>query len=548
MITQNYLPILSNGFPTASSGVKKAESDSISTFPQFKDFLEGAYSKPHESSSKSSDGAKTASANANDSVQGEQKPYASTFKEAEKNHSKEVKTQKPQNLKQTAEADKSTDSSDKVDKQGGNLEEKAAMMISGLAQLLGMKSEDLKKVLDNINVKPDELANPDKISEIVDKISAFTGITQQQKTVLTEIIKITGEQVEAALKQDNDQDVKGEVNNKAVKFANKHLEGFIKPEVMEVETVKTGEIIKDAAALMTEVKSALDDLSNRFRQNKQQFISQVTENVKAAVMQENLEAEDGHKSDAEGLGTQDDKKADASVTKQKSENVPVETAKDEPKTVKAPVEQEKSNKDTDAPDHGLPDDVKKVEPRPTNTEKAADNQNVQFSTVNQMQKTEGTGETAKLNATAHVSKNEIISQVVEKAKVVLDGEKSEMIMDLKPDHLGKLSLKIVTERGMVVARFTAENDQVKAVLESNMQLLKDSLEKQGLSVQGFSVSVGQDSQRNLNREQNPGMYENRFSGRSAVYGAVFNTVPAAGNIPQTPNPYAWNESRINLTA
>jgi len=68
--------------------------------------------------------------------------------------------------------------------------------------------------------------------------------------------------------------------------------------------------------------------------------------------------------------------------------------------------------------------------------------------------------------------------------VVLSGDKSEMVIDLKPEHLGKLELKCY-RRGMVVAKFVAENEQVKAALESNMNMLKESLEKQGFLVEGL---------------------------------------------------------------
>ena len=43
---------------------------------------------------------------------------------------------------------------------------------------------------------------------------------------------------------------------------------------------------------------------------------------------------------------------------------------------------------------------------------------------------------AKVQKEVPVTKNEIINQVVEKAKVTLTGDKSEMSMDLKPDNLG----------------------------------------------------------------------------------------------------------------
>ncbi len=102
---------------------------------------------------------------------------------------------------------------------------------------------------------------------------------------------------------------------------------------------------------------------------------------------------------------------------------------------------------------------------------------------------------------ADMPKEEILKQVVDKASVVIDGDKSEMLMELKPDSLGKLSLKIVTERGMVMAKFVAENQQVKEIIESNMQILKDALSKQGVSVQGLSVSVGNEQHGARNGQQ-----------------------------------------------
>ena len=101
-----------------------------------------------------------------------------------------------------------------------------------------------------------------------------------------------------------------------------------------------------------------------------------------------------------------------------------------------------------------------------------------------------------------VSRNEIINQVIEKAKITLTGEKSEMVVDLKPDSLGKIAMKIVTEHGIVSAKFVTENQQVKQILESNMQFLKDTLEKQGLTVQGFTVSVGHGKSGGSNSDGN----------------------------------------------
>lgn len=100
----------------------------------------------------------------------------------------------------------------------------------------------------------------------------------------------------------------------------------------------------------------------------------------------------------------------------------------------------------------------------------------------------------------NTDKDAILKQVIDKARVFFEEDKTEMIINLKPESLGKLSLKVVSEKGMVEANFIAENYQVKEILETNMNLLKDVLEKQGIIVQNFSVSVGDFSSGNSRRE------------------------------------------------
>ncbi len=93
----------------------------------------------------------------------------------------------------------------------------------------------------------------------------------------------------------------------------------------------------------------------------------------------------------------------------------------------------------------------------------------------------------------------VIQQVIEKAETLLGENRSEVVMQLKPESLGKISLRVIQERGEIVARFVAENEQVKAVLENNMQMLRDSLQRSGVLLQSLSVSVG-----HQNTGQNPG--------------------------------------------
>ena len=163
--------------------------------------------------------------------------------------------------------------------------------------------------------------------------------------------------------------------------------------------------------------------------------------------------------------------------------------------------------------------------------------------------TNGADTMQKTASSTQVAAKEIIGQVITQAKVILTPHKSEMIIDLKPDSLGKISLSVVTENGIVMAKFTADSQQVKQVLEANMQLLKDSLEKQGMTVQGFSVSVRQDLDRSAERWTQS--KNNRLHANSGI---SFRTAGTDENLVDMlkasgrSDPHQWGYSTINLTA
>ena len=120
-----------------------------------------------------------------------------------------------------------------------------------------------------------------------------------------------------------------------------------------------------------------------------------------------------------------------------------------------------------------------------------------------------TGQTAKTETAQprqQVSVNEILNQMLEKMKVDVRANISEVRMTLSPENLGDVSLKIVTERGIVTAMFLAENERVKEIIENNFNILKDSLEKQGIEISSLSVEVGSEKGQQLQEEFEKGRY------------------------------------------
>ncbi len=106
-----------------------------------------------------------------------------------------------------------------------------------------------------------------------------------------------------------------------------------------------------------------------------------------------------------------------------------------------------------------------------------------ISNVSQAQTPGSTG----VNST---SREELFSQIVEHAKVVVNNGGSEMEVNLKPEHLGKLQLKVTIENEVVTAKFVAESQQVKEIIESNLGQLKRNLQENGMQVDAIMVSVG----------------------------------------------------------
>ncbi len=104
------------------------------------------------------------------------------------------------------------------------------------------------------------------------------------------------------------------------------------------------------------------------------------------------------------------------------------------------------------------------------------------------------------NKPNNIDSYNIINQIVKNSKIITDKNNSSIQMQLEPEHLGKLTLKIVLERGILSANFIAENDEVKTIIEGNMEELKNNLSEQGINIQSLSVSV--DSQGDLNKHKN----------------------------------------------
>lgn len=88
----------------------------------------------------------------------------------------------------------------------------------------------------------------------------------------------------------------------------------------------------------------------------------------------------------------------------------------------------------------------------------------------------------------------VMNQIVEKFHLALRTGANEMKITLRPESLGEIQLKISVDGDVVMARIAVENQQVKQIVENNLQSLKDSLAQHNLQTGSFDVNVRHHSQ------------------------------------------------------
>jgi flagellar hook-length control protein FliK len=87
----------------------------------------------------------------------------------------------------------------------------------------------------------------------------------------------------------------------------------------------------------------------------------------------------------------------------------------------------------------------------------------------------------------------VAGQIVEHARLFkqpFDQNNSEMLIKLRPEHLGELSLKVAVDNGVVTASFHSNNAEVRSIIEASLPQLKQNLADQGIKVDNVDVYAG----------------------------------------------------------
>lgn len=161
----------------------------------------------------------------------------------------------------------------------------------------------------------------------------------------------------------------------------------------------------------------------------------------------------------------------------------------------------------------------------------ADQVNVNTLTAGNTQttaETEITDFVSTIQKYTDINTDDLISQIVVKAKQTLSSRVSSLEMELHPQSLGKIFLQVTEKSGDVTAHLYAQNEAVKHALENRLADLTEDLNRQGVRVNEVTISVephafDENLEKNMSNQfgnnPNSGTQSGTFEGEASSRGS-----------------------------
>ena len=116
-----------------------------------------------------------------------------------------------------------------------------------------------------------------------------------------------------------------------------------------------------------------------------------------------------------------------------------------------------------------------------------------------------------------LNQNDILSQINAKFEQLQQQSSNKVSIVLQPESLGKVSVEIMNTKEGIVAKMTAESNQVKELFDKSLDSLKNSLAAQGVNVNSIKVESTQESSNNamdFERNQFEQAFNNQQNGQN----------------------------------
>ncbi|MCR5669798.1 MAG: flagellar hook-length control protein FliK [Butyrivibrio sp.] len=238
-------------------------------------------------------------------------------------------------------------------------------------------------------------------------------------------------------------------------------------DLMEGAESMKSELMNEFDLSDEEFEAAIADTAKNFKDVLEEGISDITEEIPE---------------------TAEFVKADSQTAKVKapqSEAITEEAPKDEP-VVKVVAEGSKNSGNKGAANSG------------------AESSNLFNQLMNNL--TDAVAETesfGQISYTDRAQMENIVRQIADRITVMTSAEETSMEMSLNPASLGNVNVLLTSGKDGIVAKFTAQNEIVKEAVESQMVMLQQKFEEQGIKVNSIEVTIASHAfEQNLQQEDN----------------------------------------------
>ncbi|MBR2045932.1 MAG: flagellar hook-length control protein FliK [Agathobacter sp.] len=339
-----------------------------------------------------------------------------------------------------------------------DLEQAETEVLNAICEEYGVSEEEIQSLLDDMGLSVLDLLNPENL---VNFIMQLTGITSSEELLLDEsflTIMETMDSLAEGLMKDLNVDMEGLqelVNQMELVSEETQLpEDFQQIIETAVENTNTEETVDNAV----ETTQTVDEAT--------QVVEETTETVE---------------------------ETSKTVEDEKEIQVEIKDETSEGKTTEVKTEEQ------DAFTNNQNSENNSMLNHNSNTDNLVTNQpNVTVNTIADMAQTQ-------FSSYLGTETVQIIEQIVQQMKVTISAETTSMEMQLNPENLGKVYVKISSEEGVVNAQFHATNEVVKEALEAQVATLRENLNQAGVKVDAIEVTIAShEFERNLEQNhQNP---------------------------------------------
>lgn len=376
----------------------------------------------------------------------------------------------------------------KTDGTSDNAEE--AKSVNNAEEQAENKSEELNASSnkDNIEEKAEKLASGNKEENVSAKEKL--ALTKEKAKLL---LQNTSNDKKADAKEVNTSDNKENILAKADKKENtKNTE--------EIEKIKKQIESLNAEELSEEDKKELEDLIESLEALKAMIENDGSEDKKEVLAEnteENIEVKDIDNSEAKEIKVASNKDNDKNIETKDINNISIE----DNAMADANIDMNIENKYADKKDAA---EMKNNNSTVNNT--ISDDKGAELTIINMKDSAEGANlkgynhynnNVSKTHNSTNLTDNmikfqDLMGKLVEKAQVAVNNGKSEVLMSLNPEYLGKVRLKISMDGDNLIGKIFVDNADVKDIFTKNLDTVITSLSEIGINIEGFDVMLRQD--------------------------------------------------------